>query len=159
MSDHNPDNVSRHQGTYTPDQMWGWKFDEPLENLQAPTLENIEYYGTGWKAVDYLIERCRRAESMRDSAKDLLRIANNEITRLTDLVNRESWAPLDMVAGGPGSPWYDNEPYTFPDGSSPQEYLPELKEFWPDVVVMAPESEQEVLPSIEPEKDRLTIFI
>jgi hypothetical protein len=32
-----------------------------------------------------------------------------EIARLTDLVNKESWAPLDIVAGGPGSPGYDDE--------------------------------------------------
>jgi hypothetical protein len=30
-----------------------------------------------------------------------------EIDRLTDLVNRDGWAPLDMVAGGPGAPGYD----------------------------------------------------
>jgi hypothetical protein len=44
----------------TTDQMWGWKFDEPLGNILA---EAQALFGTGWKAVDYLIERCRRAES------------------------------------------------------------------------------------------------
>lgn len=87
-----------------PEEMHGWKFDMPLE-------EKAFLNSTEWRSMQYLLERCRRAESMRDSAKDLLRIANNEITRLTDLVNRESWAPLDMVAGGPGSPGYDDEPY------------------------------------------------
>lgn len=88
-----------------PEEMHGWKFDMPLE-------EKAFLNSTEWRSMQYLLERCRRAESMRDSAKDLLRIANNEITRLTDLVNRESWAPLDMVAGGPGSPGYDDEPIT-----------------------------------------------
>lgn len=64
-----------------------------------------------------------------------------EIARLTDLVGRESWAPLDMVAGGPGAPGYDDESYTepmdnFPEGVQPdpifgkQNEIPPVIEEW-----------------------------
>jgi hypothetical protein len=111
MSEHNPDNVSRHQGTYIPDQMWGWKFDEPLENLQAPTLENIEYYGTGWKAVDYLIERCRRAENLILTLKNgkTIQSLHNQIVTL-EVKNATLQAQLENLKGSSVEPeWWRNK--------------------------------------------------
>jgi hypothetical protein len=60
------------------EEMHGWRFDTPLSRLESYTPENVELYGTGWKAVEYFIERCRRAESrqipeLKERVKELVR--------------------------------------------------------------------------------------
>jgi hypothetical protein len=85
------------------------------------TRERLRYEAESkdpYKAIDDLIECVIFQELAKKDLQRSLQLANNEISRLTDLVNRDSWAPLDVVAGGPGSPGYDDVPYIEPMGNS-----------------------------------------
>lgn len=55
-----------------PESMNGWKFDEPLNELSHAQP------GDAWRFRDYMIERCRRAESrqipdLKERVKELVR--------------------------------------------------------------------------------------
>lgn len=45
-----------------PQEMYGWQFSTPCELLKTDIERNPEFAGTGWKLVEYLMERLRRAE-------------------------------------------------------------------------------------------------
>lgn len=44
------------------ERMWGWSFSTPYELLKSDIERTPEFSGTGWKLVEYLLERLRRAE-------------------------------------------------------------------------------------------------
>jgi len=59
-----------------PEEMHGWRFDEPLNELSHAQP------GDAWRFRDYMIERCRRAESrqipdLKERVKELVLDAMN----------------------------------------------------------------------------------
>lgn len=57
-----------------PESMHGWRFDVPLQYLMEKFEDNAEYYVDPWSqssevSLEYLLERCRRAERDRDEAR------------------------------------------------------------------------------------------
>ncbi len=63
-----------------PEEMHGWRFDEPLNELSHAQP------GDAWRFRDYMIERCRRAESrqipdLKERVKELVRDAMDATDR------------------------------------------------------------------------------
>jgi hypothetical protein len=93
-----------------------WPDKDPwtLEQIISDAKEDDDF----WKSPDFdlraydiarLYTQKRSLVKRVIDSQDIIQEQAKEIQRLTNLLDRQSYSPLDMVAGGPGSPGYDEE--------------------------------------------------
>jgi hypothetical protein len=72
-----------------PDKMHAWRFDDPLQPFDITMFMYRDGEGISKGAVEYLVERCRRAESrqipdLKEKVKELVRDAMDAVETYRD---------------------------------------------------------------------------